>query len=313
MFYLNTRNFLTDKKIIIIFATICCLLWGSAFPGVKVGYSLFKIAANDIPSKLVFAGYRFALAGVIVLIIAGLIGRNILILNKRNLSQIITLGLTQTTIQYIFFYIGLGYTTGTKGSIITSTGTFFSIILAHFIYNNDKLSFNKIIGCTLGFLGVIAANFSSDVLKFSFSLKGEGLVILSAFAASASAIYGKKITQTLDSIVVTGYQLFIGGLVLIICGLLNKGGLSNFTVKSTLLLFYLAILSSAAFSIWTALMKYNKVGFVSMFNFLVPIFGVLLSAIVLKENVFSLKNLLALILVCIGIILANTEKKYIFK
>lgn len=310
---MNAKKFLTDKKVIIILATICCLLWGSAFPGVKAGYSLFKIASNDIPSKFVFAGYRFTLAGMIVLIIASLTGKNILILNKRNALQIITLGLTQTTIQYIFFYIGLGYTTGTKGSIITSTGTFFSIILAHFIYNNDKLSFNKVIGCTLGFLGVIAANFSPDVLKFSFSLKGEGLVMLSAFAASASAIYGKKITQTLDSIVVTGYQLFIGGFVLITCGLLNKGNLSNFTIKSTLLLFYLAILSSAAFSIWTALMKYNKVGFVSMFNFLVPVFGVLLSAIVLKENIFDIKNLIALILVCVGIILANTEKGYALK
>lgn len=310
---MNTKKFLTNKKVIILLATICCLLWGSAFPGVKVGYSLFKITTNDIPSKFVFAGYRFALAGIIVLIIAGLTGKNILILNKGNSSKIITLGLAQTTIQYVFFYIGLGYTTGTKGSIITSTGTFFSIILAHFIYNNDKLSFNKVIGCTLGFLGVIAANFSPDVLKFSFSLKGEGLVMLSAFAGSASAIYGKKITQVLDPIIVTGYQLFIGGFVLTICGLLNKGSLSNFTVKSTLLLFYLAILSSVAFSIWTALLKYNKVGFVSMFNFLVPVFGVLLSAIVLKENIFHQKNLIALILVCTGIILANTEKNHILK
>ena len=137
--------------------------------------------------------------------------------------------------------------------------------------------------------------------------------MLSAFAGSAAAIYVKKITQTLDSIVVTGYQLFIGGFVLTICGLLNKGSLSNFTVESTLLLFYLAILSSAAFSIWTALMKYNKVGFVSMFNFLVPVFGVLLSAIVLKENIFNIKNLVALILVCVGIILANTEKSHVLK
>lgn len=308
---MNTKKFLTNKKIIILLATICCLLWGSAFPGVKTGYSLFKIATNDIPSKFVFAGYRFALAGIIVLVIAALTGKNILILNKKNALQIIILGLTQTTIQYIFFYIGLGYTTGTKGSIITSTGTFFSIILAHFIYKNDKLNFNKVIGCILGFLGVIAANFSPDVLKFSFSLKGEGLVMLSALAASASAIYGKKITQSLDSIIVTGYQLFIGGFVLTAFGLLKKGSLSAFTPQSTLLLIYLAILSSAAFSIWTALLKYNKVGFVSMFNFLVPVFGVLLSALVLRENIFDIKNLVALILVCIGIILANKENSVV--
>ena len=47
-----------------------------------------------------------------------------------------------------------------------------------------------------------------------------------------------------------------------------------------------------------------------MFNFLVPVFGVLLSAIILKENIFDIKNLVALILICIGIILANSEKAY---
>ncbi|MCD2346616.1 DMT family transporter [Clostridium guangxiense] len=307
---MDTKKFLTNKKIIIILATICCLLWGSAFPGVKTGYSLFKISANDIPSKFVFAGYRFTLAGIIVLIIAVISGKNILIFNKKNILQIIILGLTQTTIQYVFFYIGLGYTTGSKGSIVNATLTFFSIILAHFIYRNDRLNFNKVIGCTLGFIGVIAANLSSDVLKLSFSFKGEGLVMFSAFAASASSIYGKKITQSLDSIIVTGYQLFIGGFILTALGLLNRGSLSTFTPESTLLLFYLAILSSTAFSIWTALLKYNKVGFVSMFNFLVPVFGVLLSAIILKENILDIKNLVALILVCIGIILANSEKAY---
>ncbi|MFL0249651.1 DMT family transporter [Clostridium neuense] len=305
---MNTKKLLTNKKVIIVLATICCLLWGSAFPGVKTGYSLFKISANDIPSKFVFAGYRFTLAGILVLIAAAVSGKNILIFTKKNTPQIAMLGFTQTTIQYVFFYIGLGYTTGSKGSIVNATSTFFSIILAHFIYKNDKLTFNKALGCIVGFLGVIAANFSSDVLKFSFSFKGEGLVILSALAASASSIYGKKITQILDSTIVTGYQLFIGGFVLTILGLLNKGSLAAFTPKSTLLLFYLAILSSAAFSIWTALLKYNKVGFVSMFNFLIPIFGVFLSAIILKEKVFDIKNLAALVLVCTGIILANREE-----
>lgn len=306
---MNTKKLLTNKKIIILLATICCLLWGSAFPGVKIGYSLFKIGANDIPSKLVFAGYRFTLAGIIVLIVAAVNGKNILIFTKNSVLEIGILGFTQTTIQYVLFYIGLGYTTGSKGSIVNATSTFFSIMLAHFIYKNDKLNFNKTLGCIVGFVGVIAANFSSDVLKFSFSFRGEGLIILSALAASISSIYSKKITQILDSTIVTGYQLFIGGFVLTLLGLLNKGSLAAFTPKSTLLLFYLAILSSAAFSIWTALLKYNKVGFVSMFNFLIPIFGVFLSAIILKENVFDLKNLIALLLVCTGIILANRERR----
>ncbi|WP_234122661.1 DMT family transporter [Clostridium hydrogenum] len=304
---MNTKETITNKKIIILLATICCLLWGSAFPFVKLGYSLFKISPNDIPSKFLFAGYRFALAGIIVLIISKLAGKKLSILTRENIFQIVLLGITQTTLQYVFFYIGMGYTTGTKGAIMNGTGTFFSIILAHFIYKNDKLNFNKVLGCIIGFLGVIAANFSSDIFKVSFSLNGDFMIILSTFTLSASSIYGKKITQKLDSALVTGYQLLIGGFVLSLLGFSAGGHLSGFTPKSTVLLLYLAALSSIAFSLWTILLKYNKVGTISMFNFLVPVFGVLLSGLVLSENILELKNLIALILVCIGIILANRD------
>lgn len=302
---MDTKKFFTDKKVIILLASFCCLLWGSAYPAVKIGYSLFNIAADNIPSKLVFAGYRFTLAGVFVLLIALILRRNRFSFTKKNIGQIALLGLTQTSLQYIFFYIGLGYTTGVKGSIINATGTFFSVVLAHFIYTNDKLTSNKIIGCIIGFAGVMTVNFSASLLNFSFSIKGDGFIMFSAFVASAASIYGKKITQVLDSTVVTGCQLFIGGFFLALSGYASGGRIAGFGAKSTLLLIYLTILSSAAFSLWTALLKYNKVGVISVFNFLIPVFGSVLSAIFLGENVLQFKNLFALILVCAGIILSN--------
>lgn len=302
---MDTKKFFTDKKVIILLASFCCLLWGSAYPAVKIGYSLFNIAADNIPSKLVFAGYRFTLAGVFVLLIALILRRHRFSFTKKNIAQIALLGLTQTSLQYIFFYIGLGYTTGVKGSIINATGTFFSVVLAHFIYTNDKLTSNKIIGCIIGFAGVMTVNFSASLLNFSFSIKGDGFIMFSAFVASAASIYGKKITQVLDSTVVTGCQLFIGGFFLALSGYASGGRIAGFGAKSTLLLIYLAILSSAAFSLWTALLKYNKVGVISVFNFLIPVFGSVLSAIFLEENVLQFKNLFALILVCAGIILSN--------
>ncbi|MDA6495013.1 EamA/RhaT family transporter, partial [Escherichia coli] len=75
---------------------------------------------------------------------------------------------------------GLAFTTGVKGSIMNATGTFFSVLLAHFIYHNDKLSYNKALGCILGFAGVMVVNFSSG-MDFSFSLLGDGSVVMAAF------------------------------------------------------------------------------------------------------------------------------------
>lgn len=304
---MNTKEFFMKKKVIYIFATMCCMLWGSAFPAVKSGYEVFNIASEDIPSKLVFAGYRFFLAGIIVLFIALLSKKELFKFNKRQLGQIALLGITQTCLQYIFFYLGLAYISGAKGSILSGTGAFFSVIIAHYIYINDKLNLKKTLGCIIGFIGVIIVNFDSQLLGSSFTIKGEGAILISALILSASSIYGKKLTQSMDSVVVTGYQLFIGGAVLIGLGYGFNGSISGFTIKSTSLLIYLAMLSSIAFSLWTILLKYNNVGTVAIFNFLTPIFGSILSAIFLHENIWEFKNAIALICVCIGIWLVNRE------
>ncbi|CNH12241.1 exported membrane protein [Yersinia intermedia] len=299
----------TNKKFVFLVATFCCLLWGSAYPAIKNGYALFHIAPDDIPSKMVFAGYRFLLAGLVLLIFAIASGKAIGRLKKGQYRQIVILGLTQTTLQYVFFYIGLAYTTGVKGSIMNATGTFFSVILAHYIYKNDRLSFNKIIGCTLGFAGVMVVNFGSGLMDFNFSLIGEGSVVLAAFILSAASIYGKRISQTMDTTVMTGYQLAIGGLVLTLGGYLFGGNLSDIGWRALLLLAYLVLLSSAAFALWSLLLKYNRVGMVAPFNFLIPVSGAVLSAIFLNESILEWKNALALVLVCVGIILVNRIKQ----
>lgn len=299
---MNREKFYTNRRNIVLLATLCCFLWGSAYPAIKGGYELFNISGEDIPSKLIFAGYRFALAGIIVLLVQIISKKNIFVLNKKEIVQVTLLGIFQTTLQYIFFYIGLAYTTGIRSSIINGTGAFFSILLAHFIYKNDRLNVNKIVGCIVGFIGVIIVNLNGqDFFASSFSIQGEGFVMLAAFILSASSIYGKKITQNQDASIVTGYQLFIGGLILLLLGYISGGCLSGFTFKSTSLLIYMALLSSVAFAVWTQLLKYNKVGIISIFNFLVPVFGSLLSVIFLGENIFDIKILISLIFVCLGI------------
>ncbi|MDR3221303.1 MAG: DMT family transporter [Candidatus Accumulibacter sp.] len=303
----KTHPFFSDRRVVVLLAAFCCLLWGSAYPAIKSGYELFGIATGDIPSKMLFAGYRFLFAGLLLLALAMFTRRDIFILHRGNLFSTSLLGLTQTSLQYVFFYIGLAYTTGVKSSIMNATGTFFSVLLAHCIYRNDRLNFNKITGCLIGFTGVMAVNFSPDLLDFDFTLLGEGFVVIAAFILSAATIYGKKLSQTMDSVVLTGYQLSIGGLALVAAAYATDGALSGFTLKSTALLGYMVVLSSAAFALWTALLKYNRVGLVTVFNFLIPVFGAILSAIFLGENILEWKNVVALALVCGGIWLATRE------
>lgn len=306
---MNSPSVFTQRKVVFLLASLCCLLWGSAYPAIKGGYALFHIAADDIPSKLVFAGYRFLFAGLVLLVFAAINKRPVFRLDGRTFGQVTLLGLTQTSLQYVFFYIGLAHATGVKSSIMNATGTFFSVLLAHYIYKNDRLSFNKVLGCVAGFVGVMVVNFSDGLLSFDFTLLGEGFIVIAAFVLSAASIYGKKVSQHVDSVVLTGWQLSIGGLALLLIGFATGGTLTGFTLESTALMVYLVLLSSAAFSLWTILLKYNKVSMVTVFNFMIPVFGTLLSALFLDESFLEWKNGMALLLVCWGIWLVTKEEQ----
>ena len=112
-----------------------------------------------------------------------------------------------------------------------------------------------------------------------------------------------------------GWQLILGAVLLIGVGFLFGGRISILEVPVTgwLLLLYLAFLSAAAFSLWTVLLKYNPMGRVTVFNFLIPVFGSLLSVIFLKDSLWNVNTLFALLLVCAGIYLVNREPKNISK
>ena len=308
---LNTdqnKNFFQKNINIIICCIFCTALWGSAFPCVKLGYELFNISVDDIFSKILFAGWRFFLAGIIVLLITACIQKKFPKLKKEAIKSVVILGFIQTTLEYIFFYIGLSYASGFKGAILNPTSTFMMIILAHFFYKDDKLTFRKTLGCIVGFLGIIIVNLSGDVNSQS-SFLGEGCLIISALAFAIGSIISKEATKIESNpMIVTGYQLLIGGFILIVFGLIGGGKLQVTSTSAFMLFLYLALLSSIAFSLWTTLFKYNPVSKVSIFNFLTPIFGTILSALILSEDVFNLKNISALILVCFGIYIVNKPK-----
>ncbi|RYF20459.1 MAG: DMT family transporter [Comamonadaceae bacterium] len=296
---------LTQRGTVFLLALLCCLLWGSSYPAIKSGYALLGIGGDDIPSKLVFAGWRFFLAGVALLAYAAAAGKPLTGWPARVWGQLAVLGLVQTALQYVFFYIGVAHTTGVKGSIMNATGTFFSVLLAHFIYHNDRLSYRKALGCAVGFAGVMVVNLGGGVAGalpgWEFTLQGEGFVVIAALVLAVGGIYGKRISQHVDPIVMTAHQLVVGGVALLAGGYGLGGHLGEVTVASGALLAYLVVLSALAISIWSLLLKHNRVSLVTAFNFMVPVFGTLLSALFLHESILQWRNAVALVLVCWGI------------
>ena len=307
---MTTNKPIFQKNIVVIFtAVLCCLLWGSAFPSIKLGYQLFEIPSNSTASQILFAGTRFTLAGILVIIAGSLLQKRVLKPSKEAIPKVIKLCLLQTVTQYVFFYIGLANTTGVKGSIVNAVNVFFSILVSCCLFRMEKLNRQKILGCIIGFAGVVVVNIGGTFdMKFNFL--GDGFLMISAFAYALSTAVIKIYGKDEDPVMLSGYQFFAGGLLMVLAGLCAGGNIPTVTVSGISLLLYLAFVSAGAYTVWGILLKYNPVSKVAVFGFCTPIFGVILSALILKEGAsFDLKNLLALLLVCVGIIIVNYKKK----
>lgn len=304
------KTFVTKPVVIGLLACLCCLLWGSATPAIKIGYEWFGIGAGDIASRILFAGIRFVIAGVLTIIFGSIIAGKILIPQKESWFMIGKLGMVQTVFQYIFFYMGLAYTTGVKSAIINGSQTFIAILMACLIFKYEKLTVKKFVGCLIGFAGVIVINFDPAGLTGGFTLKGEGAILIAAIAYALSSALVKKYSQKESPVVLSGYQFVFGGIIMTICGYSLGGHLSGWCLKSVILLVYMALISSVAYSVWGILLKYNPVGKVAVYSFTNPIFSVILSFIFLGEqSTFGVELLLALVLVCSGIYLVNRVKE----
>ena len=294
---------LQNPIVICVLALLCCALWGSAFPCIKIGYEWMEI--EGIGSQILFAGYRFFLSGVLTFALGCLLERRILRMKRENFGVIFRQGVLQTTIQYACFYIGLAHTTGAKGSIINASNAFVSIVAAHYMIRSERMTWKKGLGCILGLAGVVLVNLEPGGFGGGFRFLGEGMVLLCTIAYGVSTVLLKMISDRESPMTITAYQTLIGSALLIVIGWLLHGDVGVFTWKSAALLFYMALLSTVAFSLWTLLLKYNPVGKVAVYGFTIPIFGVLLSGILLGETIFSVKYLAALLFVSGGVILVN--------
>lgn len=306
----HKSQILKNPVAVCLLAMVCCALWGSAFPFIKIGYKLFNIASDNWQSQILFAGVRFFLAGVLVILFGSLLSKKPLLPRKNSVKNILILSVFQTILQYLFFYIGLAHTTGTKGSIINSTSVFFTVLVSALIFRQEKLDLKKIIGCIIGFAGTVVINFSQDGLNGGISFIGEGFIILCSLSYAFSSVLIKIFSKNENPVVLSGYQFMVGGAVMIAFGFISGGRITQIPLKGVFLVLYLAFLSAVAYTLWGVLLKYNPVSRVAVFGFMTPVFGCLFSAMFLQESIEGgiFKTVLALFLVSVGIVVVNYSK-----
>ncbi len=295
--------------VIVGLAFLANFLWGSAAPVIKTGYRLLEIAADDTAAQLLFAGVRFTIGGVLAVVLGSVLAGEVLKPARRAWPKVFVLAMLQTVIQYTLFYIGLAHTTGVKSSILNPTNVFVAILISSLLFKLEKLTVRKIVGCIIGFAGVVLINVTPGSLDLNVTLAGEGCIMLSSTAYAFSYVVMKIFSRDENPVMLSGYQFVVGGLIMIGIGLAMGGRLTTVNVPGVLLLLYLSMVSAVAYSVWSLLMKYNPVSKISVFTFLNPVFGVLLSTIILGEgSEFGLKGLVALVLACTGIVIVNRAK-----
>lgn len=300
---------LQKTSVVALIAIICCVLWGSAFPSIKIGYQLFEIAGDDTATQILFAGCRFTLAGILSILFGSIIQGEFLYPSKKAIPKVLHVCVFQTILQYFFFYIGLAHTSGVKGSIIGASNTFLSIVLACIMIKQEKMTIQKVLGCVIGFAGVIIINLGGGGIDMTFTLLGEGFMFLSAFTYALSSIIIKRYSKEENPVMISGYQFTFGGVIMMFAGYLAGGRITVITGSGITLLLYLAFVSAGAYSLWAILLKYNPVSKVAIYGFTTPVCGAVLSSLVLNEGtIFSMKSLVALVLVCIGIFSVNYQK-----
>lgn len=303
------KRFLTKTYAVAMLCTVCCILWGSAIPMIKLGYEEMRIEDSDIAAQILSAGIRFFLAGVLAVIIGSVISKKpVYPKSGASLFRAVKLSVFQTIIQYVFFYIGLANTTGVKASILDGTSVFIALFISGLIFKMEKVTMLKILGSIIGFIGVFLININTDSMKtlFEFSLLGEGFIILSTIGYACSSVFMKRYSAYDDTTMLSGYQFMIGGLIMAIAGYAFGGRFPVFTFKAAMIIIYLAFVSAVAYTIWAQLLKYNPVSKVAVFGFLTPILGSVFSMIILGETgAFNLKGAASLILVSAGIMLVN--------
>lgn len=307
---LDKTEWMQKTVVVWLGAMICCALWGSAYPCIKIGYKMFAISDADTASQILFAGIRFTLAGVLAVLFGSIGGRRFLKPHRKAWGKIFVLSMLQTVGQYIFFYIGLAHTTGIKASILDGTNVFIAILIASLLMHQEKLNFRKVMGCVVGFAGMILVNLNGAGMDLHMTFLGEGFIMISAVVYAFSSVMVKEFSKTENPVMLSGYQFILGGVILVIIGLLFGGRLTVISTKGLLLLVYMALISAVAYSLWGLLLKYNSVSKVAVFGFMNPVFGAVLSALFLGEGeAVNLLSVISLILVCIGIYIVNVEKE----
>lgn len=286
-----------------IMAIVACLLWSTAFAGVKIGLKYM--------TPLQFAGIRFTISGILILLFYGKIRTFWEILIK-NFRFIMWVAFLQTVLMYSLFYTGINMVPGSLGAMVIGSGPLFAAIVAHFAMSNDKMNVKTTMGIFLGIAGIVIINYGRQTTGIAGTKEILGVIILIAnnLVSGWYNVVVMKSKTKVPALVLSAASLGIGGLILILISIPIEGvHLQAFKPEFYVALGWLSFLSAAAFAIWFALLKRPevKVSHLNTWKFIIPVFGALLSWMLLPDEYPDVYAITGMIVVAAAMLVMNHE------
>ena len=288
------------------FALTAAVVWGWAYPLIKMGFEEFAITPDMTGNKILFAGVRFTFSGLIILAFAKAKRRSFAMRRKTDWWFMLLFALLNTTLHYSTFYIGLSFSAGARAAILNSLSVFLLVIMACIFFKSDRFTIGKVLGCVLGFAGILALNMGGAE-SGHFTLLGDGMIIVNALCSAVASLLTRSLIKRVDVFVGTGYSLGLGGLLLLVPSLLAGATMPQVTWWGLVILLLLIGISALSFVLYNKLISCNPVGKVAIFNSLIPVVGAVTSCLCLGET-FYWKYVIAGALATAGIYIINKQK-----
>jgi drug/metabolite transporter (DMT)-like permease len=264
---------LNKKRNTIFWAVIACLLWSTAYAGIKLGLQYDK--------PFHFAGVRFIISGIIILpfTVAPRLYLKTIVENWKVISMVTFF---QIIVNYSLFYFGLQLVPGALGAVIAGSQPLITALLAALIHEDDKLTGRKVITIISGISGVILISAGRQAFRFgtAVELLGVGMILIANSSLSLGNIIVSMKSKGINPYVMSSFSLFSGGLILYLISIPVEGIPSEpFPLEYWLILLWLSFLAASAFSIWFSLLQRPgvKVSELNLWKFIIPVAGAILS------------------------------------
>jgi len=293
----STHNALSFRASLL--AILLCTLFGANAVAVKFtlsGMGTFTAAA-----------VRFSIAVAVILLWTRFTHQSIRF-SRGQVHQLLIISVLFLA-QISLFYVGLSKTFASRGVLIVNLVPFLVLLLSHFFTRDDRITPGKLIGILMGFSGILCLYLQKG--DISNELKnGDMIIFCATLLWACNGVYTKKVIQNYHPFQLVLYPLMFAIPFLTICAFIFDKPMLNSPGGgvAAAILYQALITGSFGFVVWNELLQ--RYGAVSLhtFVFIMPIIGVLLSGLLLKEPITG-NILIALVLIGTGIFVSQVSKK----